>query len=110
MATKSGERTVFALRLRHLLFVSGTHVVLALSYLKPAALLRLSFVSSRVSHHLSFFLLILTAVNGTMTSFSPAPRKPPTPTISPVILPLLSTSTSSMSPIFDSLGSYTACL
>src|ERR1700742_2378266 len=105
MATKSRERTVFALRLRHLLFVSGTHVVLALSYLKPAALLRLSLLSSRGSHHLSFFLLILTAVNGRMTSFSRAPRKPPAPTIKPVILPLLSRSTSSISPIFDSFGS-----
>src|SRR3974390_563154 len=85
--------------------LSGTQVVLALSYLKPGAFFRSSLVSSRVSHHLSFFLAVLTAVKGTMTSFSPAPRKPPTPMTSPVTFPDLSTRTSSTSPIFDSFGS-----
>src|SRR6478609_3814936 len=91
-------------------FFSGTQVVLARSYLKPGAPFRSSLVSSRDSHHLSFFLAVLTALNGTMTSFSPAPRNPPTPMTRPVILPDLSTRTSSMSPILLSFGSYTACL
>jgi len=60
-------------------------VVLARSYLNPGAPFSSPFVSSRVSHHLSFFLAVLTAMNGTMTSFSPALRNPPTPITSPVI-------------------------
>src|ERR1700752_732337 len=95
---------------RTYLFFSGSHVVLVLLYLKPAEFFRLSFDSSSVRYHLSSFLADFTAEKGTMTSFSPAPRKPPTPTTRPVIFPDLSTSTSSISPIFLSFGSYTACL
>src|SRR6476620_2077152 len=85
-------------------YFSGTQVVLALSYLKPGAFLRSSLFSSSVNHHLSFFLAVFTAVNGTITSFSPIPKKPPTPITSPVTLPDLSTRTSSISPILLSLG------
>src|ERR1700742_1298483 len=86
-------------------FLAGTQVVLALSYEKPGALFKPSLVSSSVSHHLLSFLVFLTAVKGTITSFSPTPRKPPTPTTRPVILPDLSTRTSSILPIFVSFGS-----
>src|SRR3984885_5043284 len=98
-----GRRHRNAQSLNH--FFSGTQVVLALSYLKPGAFFNPSLVSSRVNHHLSFRLAVFTDPNGTMTSFSPAPRKPPTPTTRPVTLPDLSTRTSSTSPILFSLGS-----
>lgn len=49
---------------------SGTQAVLAQSFLKPGAFLRSSFVSSSVSHHLSF----LADESGMMTSFSPTPE------------------------------------
>ena len=48
------------------------------------------------SHHFLSFMVGCTASNGTATSFSPAPRKPPTPTISATIFPVLSTRTSLM--------------
>src|SRR3569832_1926807 len=79
-------------------FFSGSQLVLVLLYLKPVELFRLSFDSSSVRYHLSSFLLDFTAEKGTITSFSPAPRKPPTPMTRPVILPDWSTSTSSTSP------------
>src|SRR3569623_1468070 len=72
--------------------------VVDLSYLKPVAFLSESLLSLRVSHHLSFFLVPLTAENGTATSFSPTPRNPPTPIISAVMRPSLSIKTSSTSP------------
>src|SRR5580692_4170686 len=62
-------------------------------------------------YHLLLFLVVMrTASKGTETSFSPAPRKPPTPTMNEVTLPDLSTRTSMISPILASFGSYTLCL
>ena len=60
--------------------LSDTQAVLSLSYLKPGADFKASFVVSMVRYVLLFFVVCLTALNGTATSFSPAPRKPPTPT------------------------------
>src|SRR5450756_2732158 len=61
-------------------------------------------------HLLLSFVVTRTASKGTATSFSPAPRNPPTPTMSAVIFPPLSTSTSLTAPTLASLGSYTLCL
>src|SRR5262245_7181933 len=85
---------------------SGTHVIALRSYLKPLALLRASLVEFMTRYHLLLFLFVTwTALKGTATSFSPIPRKPPTPTMSAVALPSRSTSTSMISPILLSLGS-----
>src|SRR5215831_4788704 len=85
---------------------SGTHVIALRSYLKPLALLRASLVEFMTRYHLLLFLFVTwTALKGMATSFSPIPRKPPTPTMSAVALPSRSTSTSMISPILLSLGS-----
>ena len=56
-------------------------------------------------HHFLSFMVGCTVSNGTATSFSPAPRKPPTPAIGATTFPDLSTKTSLMSRILFSLGS-----
>src|ERR1700733_6413246 len=84
---------------------SGTHLVASESYLKPGALLRLSLFVFITSHHFLSFMVGCTASNGTATSFSPAPRKPPTATMRATTRPDLSTRTSLISPILFSLGS-----
>src|SRR5215467_2951337 len=85
---------------------SGIHVIALRSYLKPLALLSASLVVLITKCHLLLSLVLAwTALNGTATSFSPAPRKPPTPMINAVALPSLSSSTSMISPILLSLGS-----
>src|ERR1700681_140524 len=63
-----------------------------------------------VSHHFPFFSVAWMALKGTATSFSPMPRKPPTDTMKASTLPSLLTSTSLISPILLSDGSYTFCL
>src|SRR6202161_4905862 len=103
---KPGARPGFLGGREAYFLLSGTQVVVLLSYLKPGALLRLSLVAFMTKYILLLsFMVAWTAVNGTATSFSPAPRKPPTPTISVLIWPDLSTSTSMISPILVSLGS-----
>src|SRR6185503_5095934 len=90
---------------------SGIQVIASRSYLNPFAAFSASFVEFITRYHLLLSLLVTwTALNGMATSFSPMPRKPPTPTISAVILPSRSTSTSMISPILLSPGSYTFCL
>src|SRR5262249_38607870 len=90
---------------------SGIHVIALRSYLKPLAFLSRSLVAFMTRSPLLLFLFVPgTALKGTATSFSPIPRKPPTPTMSAVALPSRSTSTSMISPILLSLGSYTFCL
>src|SRR5262249_49336866 len=84
---------------------SGPHVVVPESYLNPGASLSLSLVVFITSHHFLSFIVGCTASKGTATSFSPAPKKPPTPTMSVAILPDLSTRTSLISPILFSFGS-----
>src|SRR3954447_6522964 len=85
---------------------SGVQVIALRSYLNPFAAFSASFVEFMTRYHLLLFLLVTwTASNGTATSFSPIPRKPPAPTISAVILPSRSTSTSMISPILLSPGS-----
>src|SRR6516164_6670531 len=85
---------------------SGTQVIALRSYLKPLAFLRVSLLAFMTRYHLLLFLFVAwTALKGTATSFSPIPRKPPTPTMSAVALPSRSTSTSMISPILLSLGS-----
>src|ERR1700732_1038737 len=85
---------------------SGIHVILVRSYLNPFALFRASLVEFITRYHLLLSLLLTwTALKGTATSFSPAPRNPPTPTMSASIFPLGSTSTSMISPILLSEGS-----
>src|SRR6476619_2457769 len=85
---------------------SGIQVMASRSYLNPLALFRASFVEFMTKYHLLLSLLVTwTALNATATSFSPIPRKPPTPTISAVTLPSRSTSTSMISPILLSAGS-----
>src|SRR5271165_2956255 len=85
---------------------SGIQVIALRSYLSPLAFLRASLVEFITRYHLLLFLVVArTALNGTATSFSPAPRKPPTPMTNPVTLPSRSTRTSSISPILLSLGS-----
>src|SRR5207237_469064 len=72
--------------------LSGIQAIALRSYLNPGALLRASFVVFMTAHHLLLSLVLKeTAVNGTATSFSPMPRKPPAPTIRATILPSLST-------------------
>src|SRR5262245_13898369 len=66
---------------------SGTHWVLPRSYLYPGAPFKASLVVFMTRYHLSFFFVPLTAWNGTATSFSPAPRKPPTPMMSALTRP-----------------------
>src|SRR2546421_10862399 len=71
---------------------SGIHVIAVRSYLYPGAAFSASFVVLMIGHHLLLsFVLNCTELKGTATSFSPAPRNPPTPTISAMILPSLST-------------------
>src|SRR5215467_15079845 len=85
---------------------SGSHFIALRSYLKPLAFLSASLVVFITRYHLLLFLFVTwTALKGTATSFSPIPRKPPTPTMSAVALPSRSTSTSMISPILLSLGS-----
>src|SRR3954452_15686609 len=85
---------------------SGIQVIASRSYLNPLAAFSASFVEFITRYHLLLSLLVTwTALNGTATSFSPMPRKPPTPTISAVTLPSRSTSTSMISPILLSPGS-----
>src|SRR6266436_3516573 len=85
---------------------SGIQVIALRSYLNPFALFSASLVEFITRYHLLLSLVVAwTALNGTATSFSPIPRKPPTPTISVVALPWRSTRTSMISPILLSLGS-----
>jgi hypothetical protein len=72
-----------------LLLLSGTQVVLSLSYLKPGASLSASLVVSSVRYALLSFVVALIELNFTATSFSPAPRKPPTAMIAVLILGLI---------------------
>src|ERR1019366_1546349 len=97
-SARSGDQALESCRRRYFEAASGTQEVFSLSYLNPGADLRASFMVS------------LTAENGTATSFSPAPRNPPTPTIRAVVRPSGETSTSMISPILLSDGSYTVCL
>lgn len=83
--------------------------VLARSRVNPGAPFR-SLVSFSVSLHLSSFFFVLTAANGTMTSFSSTPRNPPTPMIRPVTFPTCPQARHRSSRSFDSLGSQTFCL
>src|ERR1700689_2604597 len=79
---KPGARPGFLGGREAYFLLSGTQVVVLLSYLNPGALLRLSLVAFMTKYILFLsFMVAWTAVNGTATSFSPAPRKPPTPTI-----------------------------
>src|SRR5579883_841952 len=97
-----GLREADAHQLRSTLYFwwSGTQVVVVRSYLKPGAFFSWSLVAFNTRYHLLLSLsVILTASKGTATSFSPAPRKPPTPTIREVTLPDLSSRTSVTSPI-----------
>src|SRR5262245_15744258 len=85
---------------------SGIQVIALRSYLNPLALLSASFVEFMTRYHLLLSLVVVrTELKGTATSFSPMPRKPPTPTMSAGILPSRSTSTSMISPILLSAGS-----
>src|SRR5262245_36444124 len=85
---------------------SGIQVIALRSYLNPLALLSASFVEFMTKYHLLLSLVVVrTESKGTATSFSPKPRKPPTPTMSAEILPSRSTSTSMISPILLSAGS-----
>src|SRR6185436_2310960 len=86
-------------------WVSLTHTVLVRSYLKPGAAFRSSLDEFIVSCHLLSLRSAFTDVNGTMTCFSPMPRKPPTPITSALILPSALSSTSSTSPILLLPGS-----
>src|SRR5712691_6424019 len=79
---------------------SGTQAMALRSYLNPGAIFSASLVAFMTGYHLLLPLVLnWTALKWTATSFSPAPRKPPTPTINAVILPSLSTRTSMISPI-----------
>ena len=69
------------------LWLSGTQVVVSLSYLNPGAAFRLSLVVFMTRYIFLSFMVGCTASNATSTSFSPAPRKPPTPMTSEWILP-----------------------
>ena len=85
---------------------SGIRVIALRSYLNPFAVLSASLVAFITRYHLLLSLVVTcTALKGTATSFSPIPRKPPTPTMSAVTLPSRSTSTSLISPILLSPGS-----
>src|ERR1051326_391074 len=84
---------------------SGTQVVVCLSYFRPGADLSSSLLAFMVRRIVLSLSVFLTASNLTATSFSPAPRKPPTLTIKALILPSESTSTSLISPILLFWGS-----
>src|SRR5947207_1333870 len=67
---------------------SGIQVMALRSYLKPLAALSESLVAFITKYHLLLSLVVTcTALKGTATSFSPMPRKPPTPMIRALILP-----------------------
>src|SRR5581483_11280051 len=84
---------------QRLYLFAGTQAVLSRSYFRPGADFNSSFVVFIVSRFLLSLEVILTAVKGTATSFSPAPRNPPTPMMSALIWPDSDTSTSSILPI-----------
>src|ERR1700716_4357677 len=85
---------------------SGIQVIALRSYLNPFAVFNASLVEFMTRYHLLLSLVVAwTALNGTATSFSPIPRKPPTPTISASALPWRSIRTSMISPILLSFGS-----
>src|ERR1700751_110747 len=90
----------------YFVLLSGTQLFLSRSYLNPGAFLSSSLVVSIVRCTLLSFTLDLIELKFTATSFSPAPRKPPTPTIAALIWPPLgSTRKYMISPILLLFGS-----
>src|SRR5262249_45633913 len=96
---QAGIRRLFGQRL------SGTQVVVVVSYLTPGGPLSASLVVFMTRWTLLSFVVAWPSSNGTATSFWPAPRNPPTPMISVLILPDLSTRTSEIWPILLLFGS-----
>src|SRR5262249_5835727 len=84
--------------------LAGTQAVFSLSKVKPGADFSASLFVSSVRYQSPSFISALTASSGTATSFWPAPRKPPTPMISPVTWPLSPMITSSTVPILSFAG------
>ena len=67
---------------------SGIQDLAVRSNLYPGAFFNASFVVFMTGYHLLVSLVLnCTALKWTLRSFSPIPRKPPTPTINATILP-----------------------
>src|SRR4029079_12787372 len=72
---------------RYCHYAAGPHVIVLLSYANPGADFSASLVVSRVRYDFPSFIFCVTDENGTATSFSPMPRKPPTLTMSACTFP-----------------------